>query len=64
MIRALGEGITNCPEWREIGLPRGALMSSPAIWRGDSLISAPIAGYNPVWTARIVADFQSFLLSH
>ena len=64
VIRALGEGITNCPEWREIGLPRGALMSSPAIWRGDSLISAPIAGYNPVWTARIVADFQSFLLSH
>ncbi|WP_377507807.1 tRNA lysidine(34) synthetase TilS [Octadecabacter sp. R77987] len=63
-IRPLGDGISDCPDWRASGLPRAALVSSPAVWRGETLISAPIAGYNPVFTARIVADFQSFLLSH
>ncbi|MEJ6478808.1 MAG: tRNA lysidine(34) synthetase TilS [Octadecabacter sp.] len=63
-IRALGDAITDCPDWRKTGLSRASLMSSPAVWRGQTLICAPIAGYNPVWTARIVADFQSFLVSH
>lgn len=63
-VRALGEGIRDCPDWRDTGLPRTSLMSSPSIWRGDTLIAAPIAGYSQGWTARIVADFHSSLLSH
>jgi len=63
-IRALGEGILDCPDWRETGMPRISLLASPAIWRGNTLISAPLAGYNDQWTARIVADFHSYLLAH
>lgn len=63
-IRALGEGIRDCPDWRETGMPRVSLLASPAVWRGDTLISAPLAGYNDDWTARIVADFHSYLLAH
>jgi len=63
-VRALGEGIASCPDWRETGLPRASLMASPAIWRGDVLVSAPIAGYSQGWAARIVADFHSSLVAH
>lgn len=63
-IRALGEGIHNCPDWRKSGLPRVTLLASPAIWRDETLIAAPLAGYNQDWSARIVADFHSSLLAH
>jgi tRNA(Ile)-lysidine synthase len=63
-VRALGEGLRSLPEWRETGLPRPTLMASPAVWRGETLVAAPLAGYNPDWSAQIVADFTSFLLSH
>ena len=63
-VRALGEGIAGCPDWREAGLPRASLMAGPAIWRGDHLVSAPLAGYSQGWAARIVADFHSSLVAH
>lgn len=63
-IRALGDGILDCPDWRETGLPRASLMASPAVWRGQTLVAAPIAGFNPLWTAQTVADLNTFLLSH
>ena len=63
-IRALGDGIHDCPNWRETGMPRVSLLASPAVWRNDTLISAPLAGYNDEWSARIVADFHSYLLAH
>lgn len=63
-VRALGEGIVDCPDWRDTGLSRTSLMASPAIWRGDVLVSAPIAGYSREWAARIVADFRSSLVTH
>ena len=62
-VRALGDGINDIPDWRETGLPRSSLMASPALYRGDWLISAPIAGLQNGFRARIVADFHSFLLS-
>ena len=62
-IRALGESITQIPDWRETGLSRASLMASPAVFRGEWLISAPIAGLQNGFRARIVADFHSFLLS-
>lgn len=63
-VRALGEGLRQLPAWRDTGLPRPSLTASPAVWRGDTLVAAPLAGYNPDWSAQIVADFTSFLLSH
>ena len=63
-IRALGDGIRNLPNWRTTGLPRDTLVVSPAIWRGDTLIAAPLAGFPQGWTAKIVQSFTAFILSH
>lgn len=63
-VRALGEGVVMLPDWRGTGIPRPSLMASPAVWRDDTLVAAPLARYNPDWTVQIVADFSSFLLSH
>ena len=49
-IRALGEAIVQTP-WRETGLPRRSLLASPAIWRGETLLAAPVAGLAEGWTA-------------
>jgi tRNA(Ile)-lysidine synthase len=62
-IRALGDAIKDVPNWRDIGLPRRSLMASPAVFDGETLISAPVAGHRNNFNARIVADFASFLLS-
>lgn len=64
-IAALGEaGLRFCPDWRETGHLRAALLASPAIWRGDTLVAAPLAGSGQGWSARIVADFHDRALSH
>jgi len=63
-VRALGAAVADLPDWRATGLPRPSLMASPAVWRGQTLIAAPLAGVNPDWSVQIVADFTSFLLSH
>lgn len=63
-IRALGDGLRQIANWRETGLPRDALIVTPAIWRGDALIAAPLAGFAEGWTATLRPGFGSFLLSH
>jgi tRNA(Ile)-lysidine synthase len=64
-VRALcAEGLRACKDWRETGISRDALIVSPAIWRGDVLVSAPLAGFSQGWTARIDAGFTSFIISH
>ena len=63
-VRVLGDAVSTLTGWRDVGVPRASLMASPAVWRGDCLIAAPVAGYNQGWSAQIVADFASFLLSH
>lgn len=63
-IRALGNGILECPDWREMGLPRVSLLASPAVWSKDTLIAAPIAGYANGWSAKFTADFHSWLVTH
>lgn len=63
-IAALGDAVKDCPDWRSAGLPRTSLLASPAVWKGASLIAAPLAGYNADWSARIVADFHSSLVTH
>lgn len=63
-IRALGEAVNDTP-WRETGLPRFSLLSSPAVWRGETLIAAPLAGLPNGWTASATGrgSFTQFLLS-
>lgn len=66
-LSALGEGgLKQVADWRETGLPRPILLASPALWQGDRLISAPVAGWGQGWTLKLATnrrDFESFLLS-
>lgn len=42
-VAALGpDGLAACPEWRDTGIPRAALLSTPAVWSGNELIAAPV----------------------
>lgn len=63
-IRALGEAVKDTP-WRETGMPRASLMASPAVWRGDDLVAAPVAGLENGWRASATGrgSFADFLLS-
>ncbi len=67
-VRALGDaGLPQVPEWRAMGKPRRALLSSPAVWSGESLLAAPLADYSNGWSAEFAAyrpEFYSSLLSH
>ncbi|MFV0490214.1 MAG: tRNA lysidine(34) synthetase TilS [Pseudorhodobacter sp.] len=64
-IRALGaEGLKYCPDWRETGLPRAALLVSPAVWGQDRLVSAPLAGFSHGFSARIDAAFMLSSVLH
>ncbi len=64
-VRALGiSGLKACKSWRNIGISRDALLVSPAVWRGDDLVAAPLAGFPNGWTAHIPAGFSRFIVSH
>ena len=63
-VRALGDGIRHCPDWREVDIPRTSLLASPSVWSGETLISAPVAGFSSGFTARIVADFHEHAFAH
>lgn len=67
-VRALGaQGLAHCPDWRASGLPRPALLASPAIWSGTELVAAPLARAEAEWRAEPVrgtADLQLLPLSH
>ena len=58
-VKSLGEGIQDCPDWRQSVLPRVSLLATPAVWYGKDLVAAPLAGLSNGWTAQIVADFHS-----
>lgn len=67
-IAALGpEGIAQCADWRAAGLPLQVLQSTPAVWRDDTLVAAPLAGNDQNWHAALESDEETFfagLLSH
>ena len=64
-VRALGpKGLPQVRDWRTLGIPRDALLVTPAVWNGDTLLSAPVAGLQNGWKARIVTPFHRFAVSH
>lgn len=65
-IRALtAEGLAQVKDWRESGGRRAALLVSPALWRGDTLISAPLLPqFAGEYRADLYPSFGSFILSH
>jgi len=49
-IAALGEaGLRLCPDRRANPLPAASLRTTPAVWHGDKLIAAPVAGAANGW---------------
>ena len=63
--RALGaEGLRQAKDWRATGLPRETLIVTPGVWRGETLVAAPCAGFGSGWAATVSPSFVSFLLSH
>jgi tRNA(Ile)-lysidine synthase len=64
-IRALGlAGLALRPDWRDSDLPRDALITSPAIWCGDTLIAVPLLDAAQGWRAETIGDLRLFILSH
>lgn len=67
-IRTCGEaGLAAIPDWRATGLPRATLMATPAVWRGDRLIAAPLAGFASDFNATLLRgpeDFPAAIRTH
>lgn len=47
-----GPGLLACPDWRDTGLSREGLLASPAVWLGEKLLAAPLAGLSGGWKAQ------------
>lgn len=63
--RALGpKGLRQCENWRATGLPREVLEVTPALWQGEALVSAPLAGLAGGCSAWVERPFHLFGLSH
>jgi tRNA(Ile)-lysidine synthase len=67
-VRALGfSGIRQTKNWRDIGLPRAALLSTPSVWCEGDLLAAPIVLPDEKWTAFLQKGEENYfaaLLSH
>lgn len=54
-VGSLGEaGLGLCPDRRNGPLPAASLRASPAVWRGETLVAAPLAGLGNGWRAELV----------
>ncbi|MBB93576.1 MAG: tRNA lysidine(34) synthetase TilS [Rhodobacteraceae bacterium] len=60
-IAPLGKrGLAQAAEWRDTGRPHAALMASPAVWQGDDLVAAPLAGMTNGWRAELQESAEAF----
>lgn len=60
-LRPLGEaGLAQCPGWRDSGLPYASLAASPAVWRGEKLLGAPLADPGSAWKAELEGGAEGF----
>jgi tRNA(Ile)-lysidine synthase len=56
-------GLLSCPDWRETGVSRAALITTPAIWDGIDLIAAPFAGKVDRYSFELESSVHEFLTS-
>ncbi len=66
-VRALGQAITDCKNWRATGHPRDRLMTTPALFEGTNLLAAPAAGFSCEGVeldGPRMTDFLNAILSH
>lgn len=64
VIAALGSaGLRQCPDWRAAGLPEASQLSGPAIWHGETLVAAPLAGAPNGWRADLLRDEEDYFAS-
>ncbi len=60
-IAALGKkGARQCPERQKTGLPAASLWASPAVWNGENLVAAPLAGLKNGWSAHLLRDETAY----
>jgi len=60
-VRALGpEGLRQVKDWRDLGLPRAALLSMPGVWDAETLIAAPILDGDEAWQVEIEDGADTF----
>jgi tRNA(Ile)-lysidine synthase len=60
MVGGLGAaGLAARPGWRESGLAREALLTTPGLWRGGGLVAAPVLDPAGAVLARRVAPLQA-----
>lgn len=67
-VAALGAaGLARCVDWRQSGLPRRVLVVSPAVWRGGTLVAAPLLRAGGIWHAEPACGEESLwksLIAH
>ena len=64
-IRALGaKGLRSFADWRDLGVPRGVLLASPAVWQGAELVAAPLVGRSQNWQAVLERGEDAFFAAH
>jgi tRNA(Ile)-lysidine synthase len=67
-LRVLGAaGLEQFPDWRDHGVPRGVLLSLPALWMGDHVLAVPLLRDDKDTRIDRIGgadDFFATLLSH
>lgn len=67
-VRALGKaGLAQLPVPRDRSIPEASLLAQPALWQGDRLVGAPLAGWANGWSAELARgeeDFFTSLITH
>jgi tRNA(Ile)-lysidine synthase len=47
-----------------LGVPRGVLLASPAVWQGAELVAAPLVGRSQNWQAVLERGEDAFFAAH